>query len=60
MLLKHDANRDGLNALDVRVVLLNDEAGGRVVEVGTALSLLRRFEYMAARRYKRMLWGEKP
>lgn len=52
--------RDVLDALDVRVVLLNDEAGGRVVEVGTALSLPMRFAYMGARRYKRMLWGEKP
>lgn len=52
--------RDVLDALDVRVVLRNDEAGRRVVEVGTAVSLPRRFEYMTARRYQRALWGEKP
>lgn len=52
--------RDVLDALDVRVTLRTDEAGRRCVEVGTALSLPRRFEYMDARRYQRRLWGEKP
>lgn len=52
--------RDVLDALDVRVVLRSDEAGRRVVEVGTALSLPRRFEYMTARQYQMRLWGEIP
>lgn len=50
----------GANRIDVRVVLRTDEAGRRCVEVGTALSLPRRFEYMTARKYRRVLWGEKP
>lgn len=49
--------RDVLEALDVRVTLRADEAGRRVVEVGTALSLPKPFEYMTARAYQKMLWG---
>lgn len=52
--------RDVLDALDVRVTLRTDEAERRCVEVATALSLPRRFEYMTARKYQRALWGEKP
>lgn len=51
--------RDVLDALDVRVVLRADKAGRRVVEVGTAVSLPKRFEYVNARQYQKRLWGEK-